>query len=145
MALGNDVKTHPWENANCQRWLIESASDDYYGFRNMSTGKLLSVNWAGYVGASSWELREHEPFRVEGVGNGEETRLRVWWKEKMVWMVRPSMTDYLEFSGQVGYSSGVGVVCLEEKVGFGFAYESVGGCDGGGLDGCRLRYFEILG
>jgi len=107
--MGGDVKIRTWEDTSAQKWTIE-ALDGYYGFRNMSSGKVLGVNFFGYVAGGTSELKEWEMFSFDTVDGGH--RFKVRFKDRECFLVRPSLEDHLKVSYEVGYSTPITITYI---------------------------------
>lgn len=77
-ALGREARIRPWERSETQKWRIEEF-DDRCGFRNLSTGRLLSLHIFGNLSASVYELHDWELFILESVEGGFRFKVSNYW------------------------------------------------------------------
>lgn len=98
-ALGREVKVRLWENSPTQKWKIET-SDNRCAFRNLSTGRLLSIHVFGNITAGVYNLNEWELFTLEPVVGGYRFKAPNYWLWGQGFIVRPSLSDSLQISYQ---------------------------------------------
>jgi hypothetical protein len=111
-AIGREVRIRPWENSNLQEWKVE-AHEMRFGFRNLHSGMLLGVHFFGNVVAGEAQLNEWELFTLHPVEGGYKFTISNYWLFSTGPLVRPSLTDRLQYSSEQGYYSAIDIEIIE--------------------------------
>lgn len=111
-AVGREVRICPWENNNLQKWKVE-ASKGRFGFRNIDSGMLLGVHFFGNVVAGVLRLNEWELFTLRPVEGGYRFTISNYWLWSTGVLVRPPLTDRLQYSSEQGNYSPIDIEILE--------------------------------
>jgi hypothetical protein len=112
-AVGREVRIRPWENSNVQKWKVE-AHEGRFGFRNLHSGMLLGVHFFGNVVAGVRQLNEWELFHLHPVEGGYRFTISNYWLWSSGVLVRPSLTDRLQYSSEQGYYSPIDIEITED-------------------------------